>query len=204
MKENSSRVFSINRQIRNIYLGAKGFVLLKTSRKYKLMNKKLKERIMLAITEVNGCEMCSYMHTKLALSAGMSAENIKMILDGNIENIPEDEAVAVMFAQYFAFSKENPSDDTLDEIVKTYGFKKAELIIAACNMITMTNGMGTSMDYLYKRIRFKRYRKSNILVEILNPLFTMILFPTLVLFFYFTMLFRTPQVLNKRYAFQGN
>ncbi|MFC0273464.1 carboxymuconolactone decarboxylase family protein [Metabacillus herbersteinensis] len=32
---------------------------------------------MLAVTEVNGCEFCSYSHTKIALEQGMSQEEIK-------------------------------------------------------------------------------------------------------------------------------
>ena len=34
------------------------------------------ERIMLAVTEVNGCAVWSYAHTKMALEAGMTNEEI--------------------------------------------------------------------------------------------------------------------------------
>ena len=183
MDKNSSRVFKLKEQIRNIYYGAKGFVLLRLSKKTRLMNKKLKERIMLAITEVNGCDMCSYMHTKIALSTGMRSENIKAILDGDTTSIPLEEAASVMFGQEFAYSKENPSAESIHRMIEEYGYPKAELIVAACNMITMTNGMGTSLDYLYNRIKFKRNKKSNIIIEILNPLLTMILFPIFTILF---------------------
>lgn len=181
MKPDSSRVFSIKEQIGNIYFGSKSFVLLKTSRKYRLMNKKLKERIMLAITEVNGCTMCSYIHTKLALSSGMKSEDIKSILGGDTTSIPLEEAVAVMFGQNFAYSKEVPSKESINRLYEEYGEQKAKLVIAVCYMITMTNGMGTSMDYLYSRLRLKKNKKSNILIELLNPLLTMLLFPIFVL-----------------------
>ena len=193
----SSRVFKIKEQLRNIYYGAKGFVLLRFSKKTRLMNKKLKERIMLSITEVNGCEMCSFIHTKIALSSGMSKEDIKQILDGDTTNIPLDEAVAVMFGQDFAYSKECPSSESINRIIDEYGYSKAELIVAACNMITMTNGMGTSMDYFYNRIRLRRNKNSNIIVELFNPLLTMLLFPVFVLFFTFkTLLGAKPKPLK--------
>ena len=193
----SSRVFKFKEQIISIYYGAKGFVLLRFSKKTKLMNKQLKERIMLAITEVNGCEMCSFIHTKLALSSGMSRENIKKILDGDTTSIPIDDAVAVMFGQDYAYSKECPSAESIKRIIDEYGYQKAELIVAASNMITMTNGMGTSMDYFYRRLKFKRNRNSNILIELFNPLFTMLLFPLFVLFFSIkTLLGSKPKTLN--------
>lgn len=184
MKNRGNRVFTLKQQLKNIYYGAKGFVLLKTMKKTRLMNKKFKERIMLAITEVNGCEMCSFVHTKVALSSGMTKEEIKQILDGNTDNIPVDEAVAVMFGQHFAATKEQPDSESIKRIIDEYGYQKAELIVAASNMITMTNGMGTSMDYFWNRLRLNRNKNSNILVELFNPLFTMLLFPILTVFFF--------------------
>lgn len=182
MSQKQERVFKIKEQVKNIYLASKSFVLLKKSKKYRLMNKKLKERIMLSVTEVNGCTLCSFVHTKVALGAGMSKENIKEILDGEHNNIPVEDAVAVMFSQEFAYSKEHPSDDSVNRLIKEYGIKKAELVLAACNVITMTNGMGISMAMFGNRLRFRREKRSNIIGEIMNPLLTMILFPTLVIY----------------------
>ncbi len=201
MTQTKSRIFSIKEQIKNIYKGARGFVLLRFQRKTRLMNKKLKERIMLAITEVNGCAMCSYVHTKVALSSGMTPTEIKEILGGDSTNIPTDEAVAVMFAQEFAYSKERPSQSSIDRIVNEYGYDKAELIVAACHMITMTNGMGINMDNLYKRITFRRDKESNIIVEVVNPLLTMLTFPILVMVFSIKCLFRArPRNIIKAYS----
>ena len=107
------RVFKIKEQFQIINKASKGFVLLKSAKKKKLMNKNLKERIMLAVTEVNGCQLCSYVHTSIALNSGMSSENIKLILDGDTSNVPVDEAVAVLFSQEYANSKENPSSRDL-------------------------------------------------------------------------------------------
>ncbi len=202
MKNKQSRIFSIKEQLKLIHYGAKGFVLLKISRKKRLMNKKLKERIMLAVTEVNGCTMCSFVHTHLALSSGMSREVINEILAGDYKNIPIEDSVAVIFAQHYAFSKEMPSDESIERLVDEYGFKKAELVIAACNMITMTNGMGTSMDYFYNRLRFKRNRSSNLMLEILNPILTMIFFPLLVVYNYITSFFTNIKILSLKYQTQ--
>lgn len=184
-----SRVFTIKEQLKNIYSAAKAFVLLKRSKKLRLMTKPLKERIMLAVTSVNGCNMCSYVHTKIALKSGMSNKQIQELLAGNDTEVPEEEAVAVAFATHFADSEEQPDDEVIDRIIKEYGFKKAKLIFAACQMITMTNGMGIALDDFYHRIQFKRNKSSNLLVEILNPLLTMTLFVPFVIYQYIISLF---------------
>ena len=40
------------------------------------------ERVMLAVTEVNGCEICSYAHTRRALEAGLSDAEVRELLGG--------------------------------------------------------------------------------------------------------------------------
>ena len=183
-------------QRRNIYKASKAFVLLKTSKKTRLMNKKFKERIMLAITDVNGCAMCSFVHTKLALSSGMSREHIQELLTGDTSKVPLEEAVGVLFGQHFADSKEDPSSEAINRLIDEYGERKAELVIAACHMITMTNAMGIGMDNFYHRIQFKRVKGSRLYREILNPLLTMILFPVLTLFFFIKTPFRRNRLLT--------
>ena len=42
------------------------------------------ERIMLAVTEVNGCVVCSYAHAKMALETGMSHDEIREMLAGDL------------------------------------------------------------------------------------------------------------------------
>jgi AhpD family alkylhydroperoxidase len=198
---NTSRIFSIREQLRNIYYAAKGFVFLKVHKKQKIMNPALKERIMLAVTHVNGCAMCSFVHTKLALSSGMTDENIKELLDGDYKSVPQEDAVAVLFGQHFADSKEDPSEEAIERIIERYGIKKAEAILAACNMITMTNGMGISMDHFYKRLKFQRNRQSNILKEVLNPLLTMILFPLLAIGFFLKCMVSKIKILPRKYRY---
>ena len=70
------------------------------------------ERIMLAVTEVNGCAICSYAHTKMALEAGMSNEEIQNMLSGVFDNVPTDEMAAIMFAQHYADCRGNPSQES--------------------------------------------------------------------------------------------
>lgn len=51
--------------------------LFRKSIKKVLLDKQFQERIMLAVTNVNGCPMCSYAHAKYALESGMSDEEVQ-------------------------------------------------------------------------------------------------------------------------------
>jgi len=87
---------------------------------------------MLAVTAVNGCRYCSYFHTKQALKSGITAEEIRDLLAGDVANCPQDEAVAA------------------------YGHQKTEAIHLILRMIRMANLLGNSWDYLIYRISFGR------------------------------------------------
>src|SRR5690625_3297787 len=81
-----------------LYKGLRTFKYMSRNKRGKAMSSHFIERIMLAVTEVNGCEVCSYAHTKIALEQGMSDKEIKMLLSGDTEEIPDQEMTAVIFA----------------------------------------------------------------------------------------------------------
>ena len=54
------------------------------------VSKEFRERIMLAVTEVNGCRYCSYFHSKQALEAGMTAAEVKQLANGDLDAGHED------------------------------------------------------------------------------------------------------------------
>lgn len=82
---------------------------LKKARQKSDMDQQFMERIMLTVTEVNGCEICSYAHTKMALEAGMKDEEIENMLAGVSDNIPAEQLSAIMFAQHYADTRGFPS-----------------------------------------------------------------------------------------------
>jgi AhpD family alkylhydroperoxidase len=181
MSFKQSRKFSYFYHVKLVWKAAPAFVALRLMRKHKVLNIKWRERIMLAITEVNGCDMCSYMHTKIALQAGMSNEEIKNILGGELKDVPDNEITSVLFAKDYAFNKEKIDPSFKAKLEQQYGKPKAYAICKASEMITMTNSMGISMKNLRDTFMFKHHKGSNVLNEFLIPLTTMILFPILAL-----------------------
>jgi AhpD family alkylhydroperoxidase len=121
-----------------------------------LISTAFRERLMLAVTAVNGCRYCSYFHTKQALKSGITAEEISGLLAGDVANCPQDEAVAVAYAQHWAESDAHPDPEAVKRLQQTYDREKGEAIHLILRMIRMANLLGNSWDYLIYRISFGR------------------------------------------------
>jgi AhpD family alkylhydroperoxidase len=124
----------------------------------KLISTAFRERLMLAVTAVNGCRYCSYFHSKQALKSGVTSEEISNLLSGDVANCPQDEAVAVIYAQHWAESVAHPDPEAVKRLQETYGREKTEAIHLMLRMIRTGNLLGNSWDYLIYRISFGRKR----------------------------------------------
>jgi len=151
------------------------FSIIRKARKKNLVSKEFQKRIMLVVTEVNGCQLCSYWHTREALKSGMPEEEIKNMLSGNIENVPKEEGVALFFAQHYAESAAHPDAKAWQRVMDTYGKEKAETILAFIKVIMMGNVYGIAVSALLNRLKGKPMKKSNFLHE-LGIIFGVIIF----------------------------
>jgi AhpD family alkylhydroperoxidase len=131
---------------------------LKQAKKQGLLTEAFQERLMLAVTAVHGCRYCSYVHTKQALKSGLSPEEISRLLSGDVANCPQEEAVAVIYAQHWAESDARPHPEAYRKLQQTYGAKKTEAINLALRMIRLGNLLGNSWDYLLYCLSFGRWR----------------------------------------------
>jgi len=188
----NKRVFTMKEHIGIMKHAAKSLGLLMYVKKHKLFNKQFKERIMLAVTEVNGCELCSYVHTKISLSSGMNSSEIKELLNGIKDDVPEEQLVAVLFAEYYATSHEKPEKEMVNRLINEYGREKAKIICAILGMITLTNSMGISLGLFKDRLMLKRVEKSKLFNELGIPLSTMTVFPMLFIYYKIKSFFKTP------------
>jgi len=189
----NKRIFTLKEHINIMSRAAKSINVLFYAKRNKLFNKKFKERIMLAVTEVNGCQLCSYVHTKVALSSGMNKEEIKQILNGSKDDIPESELLAILFAQHYADSHESPDKSAVSSLVAEYGKDKAKIICAILSFITLTTSMGISMGLFKDRLKFKRVKGSKLINEISIPLLSITVFPVLVVYYKIKSLFKVSQ-----------
>ena len=124
----------------------------------KLISPAFRERLMLAVTAVNGCRYCSYFHAKQALKSGITIEEINQLLSGDVANCSKDEAVGVIYAQHWAESDTHPDPEAVERVKQTYGVEKTEAIHLILRMIRMGNLMGNSWDYFLYRLSFGKLR----------------------------------------------
>ena len=117
-----------------------------------------RERLMLAVTEVNGCRYCRTFHVGQARQAGISTEEITQYLQGMVpEDVPEDQRLAVCYAQHWAETDANPDPDLTNQIREVYGEEIAQGIDIALRMIRMGNLLGNTADFLLYLISFGRW-----------------------------------------------
>ena len=188
----NKRIFTLREHFKIMNHAAKSFGMLLYVKKHKLFSKKFKERIMLSVTEVNGCEMCSYVHTKISLNSGMNRYEIKEILNSSKDNIPDYELVGVLFGEHYADSHELPDKEAVDRLIEEYGREKAKIICAILGMVTLTNSMGISMGLFKERLFFRRVKRSRLFNELGIPLLTITAFPFLFIYHKIKSLVKTP------------
>ena len=173
------RTFTLLEHFKLMNRAVCGLRLNQSMKKQRVMNKKRRERIMLAISEVNGCALCSFVHTKLALTAHMELSEIHTLLAGDLQGVPEEDVLAVLFAKDFAANHEVIDPNFYQKIVDYYGLPQARAIVCASHVITMTTSIGISLVLLKNTLTFRHQKGSRIWNELLIPLATIVVFPLL-------------------------
>ena len=151
------------------HIFVKAIRLLPTFRRAKkngILSESFIKRIMLAVTEVNGCEVCSYEHAKTALELGMTEAEIHKLLSGDHTQIPADQGKAIFFAQHYADTEGEPSVQAWEEIIDHYGKVKAEAILSATRIIMFGNCFGLALSALKSRMRGERIEGSSLGYEV--------------------------------------
>lgn len=160
------RKFSFGEMYRSFVFIPGAASRLAANKKGKWVDEDLVRRIQLAVTEVNGCPACSYQHTKMALEQGMSNEEISSFLSGGDQFITPAEAKAIVFAQHFADARGYPTAAAYDAIVQEYGEQKAEIMLAACQVMISGNMYGIPYSAFQSRLKGKPYRDSSLFYEL--------------------------------------
>jgi len=113
-----------------------------------------RERLFLAVTQVNGCRYCSYYHAKQALLSGVTDEEIQSLGDGLLDCCPQDELTALCYAQHWAETDAHPTDEARTALLETYGDETTSQIDLALRMIRIGNLTGNVLDYILFRLSF--------------------------------------------------
>jgi len=146
----------------NAFASMKDF---KRAKEARLIDDALQDKLMLAVTEVNGCELCKVFHTKNAQKHGISAEEIGFLNTGVITDFDE-ETEALTFARRYAEKRGTFSQADWKHLNEEYGEKKARGILGAIRVIMMGNTVGIASGDLLKRLKLTPPKGSSFLNEI--------------------------------------
>jgi len=119
------------------------------------VSKPFAEKIMLAVTRVNGCRYCLYGHSRAALASGVSEAELKQILAWEQDVFDDNEGVALTFAQHYAESGCQPDASAWQRLQDFYGEQTARDILAYLRMITLGNLAGNTLDAFLSRLKGK-------------------------------------------------
>ena len=116
-----------------------------------------RERLMLAVTEVNGCRYCAYAHAKMALTAGLTESDITALAEGDLRGSPPGQIPALLYAQHWAETDADPDPEVRRRVLETYGRSMTDSIELSLSMIRVGNLLGNTWDYLIYRASCGRW-----------------------------------------------
>lgn len=113
----------------------------------------LREKVVLAVTMVNECRFCSYVHTRLALVNGVDLEELHQLLDaGTFGNVTGRDAVAVLFAQHFADTSRRPDGAARAALSREFSAYQCLEIMAYIHTIYLSNLCANFLDASFARL----------------------------------------------------
>lgn len=135
--------------------------------KNKRISHKLREKLMVAVSGVLKCKYCSWLHSEMALSHGIDVADIQKLLSNELGEFPEEEAVALAFAQHYTETGGMVQEQAEKRLYEYYGREKAKDISGYIQIIFFGNLSGNTIDAFLERLKGYPAEGSNSWVEII-------------------------------------
>jgi hypothetical protein len=86
----------------------------------------------------------------------MANEEVRALQEGELEDSPQDELPALLYAQHWAETRGQPASAARKHVTEQYGEEAVEAIELALRTIQMGNLLGNTVDYVLYRLSFGR------------------------------------------------
>lgn len=127
----------------------------------------LQEEVMLAVTSVNDCRYCDWVHTGLALEAGVDLASLHATLSCGDRYLSERDAAAVFYAQHFAETQRQPTAQARARLHAHFSPAEVRELEAFIDLIWFANLSGNSADAVLARLRGQEVPEGHALAELL-------------------------------------
>ncbi|MFP4499404.1 MAG: carboxymuconolactone decarboxylase family protein [Candidatus Hydrogenedentota bacterium] len=120
----------------------------------------LRERVMLAVTEVNRCSLCAWAHTRMALQEGLDRDEVNALLHGTMHGVPPEQHTATLFAQHWADTGGKPDADARVHFEAAYDKQTVAALDLAMRFIRFWNYCGVACERFVSWVSFGRFQTS--------------------------------------------
>lgn len=118
-----------------------------------------RERIMLAVTQVNGCSFCAWAHTREALRAGISRAEIAQMLAAEFAGVPEEQRTAILYAQHWADTQGQTDAAAEARLEAAYDARTRQRIVFCIRTMNAMNHMMIGVERGLVAMGLRRGRK---------------------------------------------
>lgn len=164
----------------NEILGLTAYTIAHRIKEFRLINHRFRTDIMLAVTNVNGCRLCSYFHSGMLLKSGATDDELKDILSSSFAKVDAYEYKALLFAQHYAEVKGKYDPEAFIALERHYGKDISQGILAAIRMIMFGNVSGISIGNLWDRLRLRKVEDMSLASDLYKGIIANVFIPTLI------------------------
>lgn len=120
----------------------------------KRLDARFRERLFIAVTQVNECRFCTWAHTRIALREGLSENEVSALFQADLASTPEGERDAVLYAQHWADSGGYPEPVLRSSIERRCGSAHLQDIDLALRFIRFWNYFGNLAELAIYLVSF--------------------------------------------------
>jgi AhpD family alkylhydroperoxidase len=150
----TKRTFSLPLLARSVGAAAAHTPILLAAYVRPATSRVLREKVMLAVTIVNDCRYCSWVHTGFALAHGVDLDELRRTLDAaSFGEVEGRDAIAILYAKHFADTVRRPSAEAELALSRAFRGRARAEIMAYVHGIYFANLSGNSVDAWLARLR---------------------------------------------------
>jgi len=126
------------------------------------LDRRERERIMLAVSRVNACRGCTFVHQRWALRAGLSAEELQAIELGELAALDDRSRAAVTYATALAERRfrDAPPDDIAAAAALHLSPAERSAVEAVARLMALANLSANTAEAIFASLAAARTRLS--------------------------------------------
>ncbi len=172
-RKRTYRLFEFVRGLRGIWSDRREIRAIWTKGR---MHPALREKIMVAVAEVNGCRFCSFAHREWALDVGVSDVELAQLEGMRPEDFDRNTWLAIVYARTLAVEDFGPIDASLErQLAENFSDEKRRDIDVVARSMTLANRSANTLDAFLARWNGNPVKDSRLFDELFVSAFTVLM-----------------------------